>query len=65
MGVDVVIGDEAAVCDAGGVADDVAAVVGSGCGTRGWGSSWGELDGVGGLLGLRLGFWGEQVRSVE
>ena len=57
--VDVVVGDEAAVCDAGGVADDVAAVVGSGCGTRGCGLSWGELGGVGRLLGLRLWFWGE------
>jgi len=40
-------------------------VVGLGCGMRGRGSSWGKLDGVGRLLGLHLGFWGELLRSIE
>lgn len=54
LAVDVVVGDETAVGDAGGVADDVAAAVGSGCV---WNKGlWIELDGVGRLLGLRLEF---------
>jgi hypothetical protein len=57
IGVDGSVGCTAGVWDmgnAGGVGNnDVAAVVGSGCGMRGWGSSWGELDGVGDFLDRR------------
>jgi hypothetical protein len=42
-------------------ADGAAAVCANGVlGTR-----WRELGAVGGLLDLRLGFWGEESRSVE
>jgi len=44
---------------------EVSAVVGLGCGTRGRGLSWGKLDGVGRLLGLCLGFWGELLYSIK
>jgi hypothetical protein len=37
---------------------------GSGCEQRGWGLSRGEQGGTGGLLGLRLAFWGEESRFV-
>jgi hypothetical protein len=49
------------------VVDDNVAVVhgGSRYGTGVWGSSWGELDGVGGLLDRLLGRWGLQGSSVE
>ena len=38
---------------------------GSGCEAGGWGPSWGELGRLGGLLDLRLGFWGWQGRFLE
>jgi hypothetical protein len=52
--------------DAAVVDDDMAVVRrGSRCGLGVWGTSWGEPGAAGGLLGLRLKFWGERVRFVE
>jgi hypothetical protein len=54
------------VGSAGGAVSDVAVDEGgSGHGTGNRGTSWGELDGVRGLLDHRLEFRGEQGRSVE
>jgi hypothetical protein len=35
------------------------------CGLGVWGTSWGEPGAAGGLVGLCLKFWGEQVHFIE